>query len=145
MPSVLELIRELAVFEKAPNAVTNTLEMMERDGFGDKPIYGLFVAENADNEIVGISLYYTRYSTWKGPCMYLEDLIVTESERGNGYGKALFDATYEEAQKLGMPYMMWQVLDWNQPAIDFYETYGATFDGEWVNCTVDTTQALNSK
>jgi len=137
LPRTLELIRELAVFERAPNDVTNTLEMMERDGFGERPIFGFFVAES-EGEIVGISLFYHRYSTWKGPCLYLEDLIVTESQRGKGYGKALFERTLQEAKDLDLPYMVWQVLDWNTPAIDFYKEYGAEFSDEWVNCRVAT-------
>ena len=136
LAQVRDLIVELAVFEREPNAVSNTLEMMERDGFGPNPKYGFFVAEH-EEKIVGISLYYYRYSTWKGPCLYLEDLIVTEAQRGRGFGKALFERTLQFAKEEGLPYMSWQVLDWNQSAIDFYGRYGAEFDGEWVNCRVD--------
>lgn len=136
LPRVLELITELAIFEREPDAVTKTVKMMERDGFGNNPVFGFFVAET-DGIIQGTSIYYIRYSTWKGPCLYLEDLIVTESERGKGLGKALFERTLQEAKDQNLPHMMWQVLDWNKPAIDFYEKYGATLDGEWVNCKLD--------
>lgn len=95
LPKVLELIKELAVYEKAPQEVTNTITMMEEDGFGSKPIFGFFVAEN-EKGIVGLALYYYRYSTWKGKRLYLEDIIVTEKERGNGLGKLLFDRTMKQ-------------------------------------------------
>jgi GNAT superfamily N-acetyltransferase len=137
LPRVLELITELAIFEREPDAVINTVAMMERDGFGDKPMYGFYVAE-VDNQIVGLSIFYYRYSTWKGPCLYLEDLIVTESMRGKGHGKELFEITLEHAKKEKLNHVMWQVLDWNKSAIDFYEKYGATLDGEWINCKIDT-------
>src|SRR5688500_9063346 len=94
LPRVFELVKELALFEKAPHEVTNTVERMEEDGFGANPIFGFFVAEN-ENEIVGLSLFYWRYSTWKGKRLYLEDIIVTESERGKGTGKLLFDRTMQ--------------------------------------------------
>ena len=136
VPEVFELVRELAVFEKAPEQVTNTPEMMLKDGFGAEPIFGLFVAE-VDGKVVGISLYYYRYSTWKGKRLYLEDIVVTESMRGYGLGKQLFDATVEEAQTTNCTGMMWQVLDWNKPAIEFYKKYGTRFDEEWINCHLD--------
>jgi GNAT superfamily N-acetyltransferase len=139
LPRVLELVKELALFEKAPHEVTNTLELMEHDGFGPNPIYGFFVAE--DNEgIVGLSLYYWRYSTWKGRRLYLEDIIVTESQRGKGTGKLLFDRTMQHALDENCTGMMWQVLDWNEPAINFYKKYGAKLDGEWINCHLDRSQ-----
>ncbi|MDF7818329.1 GNAT family N-acetyltransferase [Runella sp. MFBS21] len=136
VPSVFELVKELALYEKAPEQVTNTPEMMLKDGFGPDPIFGLFVAE-VDDKVVGISLYYFRYSTWKGKRLYLEDIVVTETMRGYGLGKKLFDATVEEAKATHCTGMMWQVLDWNKPAIDFYEKYGTRFDGEWINCHLD--------
>lgn len=136
LPQVLELIRELAVFERAPNEVTNTLERMLEDGFGAQPIFGFYVAE-VEGIIVGLSLFYYRYSTWKGRCLYLEDLIVTQSHRGLGIGSALFDQTVEHGRKSGCVRMNWQVLDWNVEAINFYEKYGASLDGEWVNCSID--------
>jgi GNAT superfamily N-acetyltransferase len=138
LPRVLELITELAIFEKEPDAVTNTVAMMERDGFGKNPVYGFYVAEE-DGIIVGTSIYYYRYSTWKGPCLYLEDLIVTEKMRGKGIGKALFERTLAKAKDERLPYMMWQVLDWNQAAIDFYHKYDAIGDGEWLNYSVEIT------
>jgi GNAT superfamily N-acetyltransferase len=137
---MMELVRELAVFERAPNEVTVTLNHFIEAGFGENPVWFALVAFAADDpnqEIIGISLYYMRYSTWKGTRLYLEDLIVTEEFRGKGVGKNLFDATVEEAQKLGVSGMMWQVLDWNQQAIDFYKKYGADINGEWLNCSLE--------
>jgi len=139
LPRVLELIKELATFEKAGHEVTNTIELMEYDGFGPNPIYGFFVAEN-ESGIVGISLYYWRYSTWKGKRLYLEDIIVTEQVRGKGIGKLLFDRTMQHTLDQNCSGMMWQVLDWNEPAISFYKKYGAKFDGEWLNCTLESAQ-----
>jgi GNAT superfamily N-acetyltransferase len=137
LPRVLELVKELALYERAPHEVTNTVERMEQDGFGPNPIYGLFVAENARG-IVGISIYYWRYSTWKGKRLYLEDIIVTESERGSGIGKQLFDRTMQHALDENCAGMIWQVLDWNEPAINFYKKYyNAKLDGEWINCSLE--------
>ena len=132
---MMELVRELAVFEKAPDEVTVTLEHFVEAGFGQHPIWQALVALD-EEKIIGISLYYMRYSTWKGTRLYLEDLIVTESYRGKGAGKLLFDATVEEARRLNVSGMMWQVLDWNQPAIDFYKKYGADVSSEWLNCSL---------
>lgn len=139
LPSVLELVKELALYEKAPHEVTNTVERMEKDGFGPSPIYGFFVAEES-SRIVGLSLYYWRYSTWKGKRLYLEDIIVTETERGNGYGKLLFDRTMKKALEENCTGMMWQVLEWNEPAINFYKKYGAKLDDEWTNCSLEADQ-----
>jgi GNAT superfamily N-acetyltransferase len=137
LPRVLELVKELALYERAPHEVTNTVERMEKDGFGPNPIYGLFVAENARG-IVGISIYYWRYSTWKGKRLYLEDIIVTEKERGSGIGKLLFDRTMQHALDEECTGMLWQVLDWNEPAINFYKKYySAKLDGEWINCSLE--------
>ena len=137
IPRVLELIKELALYERAPHEVTNTVERMEKDGFGPNPIYGLFVAEN-ERGIVGISIYYWRYSTWKGKRLYLEDIIVTEKERGSGIGKLLFDRTMQHALDEECTGMLWQVLDWNEPAINFYKKYySAKLDGEWINCSLE--------
>lgn len=137
LPQVLELIKELAEYERAAHEVTNTVALMEKDGFGTNPIYGLFVAET-DKGIVGISIYYWRYSTWKGKRLYLEDIIVTESERGKGYGKLLFDRTMQHALDENCSGMMWQVLEWNEPAINFYtKYYRAKLDGEWINCSLE--------
>jgi|SRR3989304_1260593 len=136
LSAVFELIKELALYERAPHEVTNTVEKMERDGFGDNPIFGFFVAER-DKKIIGLSLYYWRYSTWKGKRLYLEDIIVTEKERGNGIGKLLFEKTMEKAIEENCSGMMWQVLDWNEPGLNFYKKYNAKFDDEWVNCSLD--------
>jgi GNAT superfamily N-acetyltransferase len=139
LPRVLELVKELALFERAPHEVTNTLEKMEVDGFGPHPVYGFFVAESGDT-IVGLSLYYWRYSTWKGKRLYLEDIIVTESSRGKGAGKLLFERTMRKALEEQCTGMMWQVLDWNEPAINFYKKYGSRLDDEWVNCNLEAEQ-----
>lgn len=139
LPRVLELVKELALYERAPEQVSNTVAMMEADGFGPNPIYGLYVAERG-GIIVGISVFYYRYSTWKGRRLYLEDIIVTEKERGNGIGKQLFEVTMKRALDDQCTGMMWQVLDWNEPAINFYKKYGATLDGEWVDCTLEADQ-----
>ncbi len=134
LPQVLALIQELAVYEKAGDQVTNTVAQMELDGFGENPVYGLFVAETS-SEIVGIAIYYYRYSTWKGKWLYLEDIVVTEACRGQGIGKQLFDQVIEKGLSTACTGMMWQVLDWNTPAINFYKKYYApVFESEWLNC-----------
>ncbi|MEO6000932.1 MAG: GNAT family N-acetyltransferase [Chitinophagaceae bacterium] len=134
-PRLLELIHELAVFEKAPQEVSVTLEHFEESGFGDTPVYWAFVAE-ADGRVEGFALYYIRYSTWKGQRMYLEDILVTEKMRGMGLGTLLFDRLLEEAKEKKFKGIVWQVLDWNEPAIKFYKKYKTDFDGEWVNCSL---------
>ena len=139
LPRVLELVKELALFERAPDEVINTVEMMEHDGFGPNPVFGFFVAER-ENVIVGLSLYYWRYSTWKGKRLYLEDIIVTESERGKGLGKLLFDTTMKYSLEQGCTGMVWQVLDWNEPAIQFYKKYGSQMGQEWINCSLERSQ-----
>jgi GNAT superfamily N-acetyltransferase len=141
LPRVLELVKELAEFERAPHEVTNTVLRMEEDGFGKNPVYGFFVAENL-SQIVGLSLYYWRYSTWKGRRLYLEDIIVTESERGKGIGKLLFDRTMQKTLEENCTGMMWQVLDWNDPAINFYKKYGAKLEDEWMNCNLEASQIV---
>ena len=141
-PRLLELITELAIYEKAPNDVTVTLEHFTESGFGEKPIWWAFVATSSPNpfstsgegEIAGFALYYIRYSTWKGQAMYLEDIIVTEKMRGNKIGKLLFDRLIEEAKEKKFNRIIWQVLDWNESAINFYKKYNTEFDGEWLNC-----------
>ncbi|MEO5976689.1 MAG: GNAT family N-acetyltransferase [Chryseolinea sp.] len=139
LPQVFELVKELALFEKAPHEVTNTIEKMELDGFGPNPVYGFFVAET-NGRIIGLSLYYWRYSTWKGKRLYLEDIIVTEEVRGHGIGKKLFDRTMQHTLDEKCTGMMWQVLDWNEPAINFYKKYGTKLDYEWVNCHLESEQ-----
>jgi GNAT superfamily N-acetyltransferase len=141
LPRTLELIRELATFEKAPGEVVNTVAMMEADGFGKQPVFGFFVAES-NNTIVGLSLFYWRYSTWKGKRLYLEDIIVTEAARGRGVGKSLFDRTMQHALDEGCTGMTWQVLDWNEPAINFYKKYGAGMGQDWINCNLEKDQML---
>ncbi|MDB5133526.1 MAG: acetyltransferase family protein [Mucilaginibacter sp.] len=140
-PRLLELVHELALFEKAPQEVTVTLEEFEDAGFGNNPVWKAFVVE-VDNVIVGFGLYYIRYSTWKGCRMYLEDLIVTESWRGKGVGKMLFDRLVQEARELGFNGMTWQVLDWNEPAINFYKKYEAAIEAGWLNASLSKEQIL---
>ena len=134
---LLELITELAVYEKAPNEVTVSLEHFTESGFGKNPVWWAFVAEE-DSVILGFALYYVRYSTWKGQRMYLEDIIVTEKARGKGIGKLLMDRLIEEAKEKKFSGIMWQVLEWNEPAINFYKKYyNANFDTEWTNCSIN--------
>ena len=133
LPSVLDLINELALFEKAPEQVINTVNDMEKDGFGKNPVFNFYVAE-LNNTIVGIAVYFIKYSTWKGKGLYLDDLFVTEKFRGKGIGKKLFDKIIEEAKNINAKQLHWQVLDWNTPAINFYKKYGATVDAEWLDC-----------
>ncbi len=133
---LLELIQELATYEKAPDEVTVTLSHFEASGFGDKPVWWAFVAET-QGVVVGLALYYIRYSTWKGQRLYLEDILVTEEMRGKKIGSLLFDALINEAKEKKYKGMNWQVLDWNEPAINFYKKYNADFDPEWVNCSIN--------
>jgi len=133
---LLELVNELAVYEKAPQEVTVTLAHFMESGFGEKPVWWGFVAEE-DDVILGFILYYIRYSTWKGQRMYLEDFLVTEKARGKGVGKLLFDRLIEEAKEKKISGIVWQVLEWNEPAINFYKKYDTKFDDEWVNCSIE--------
>ncbi len=132
VPATLALIQELAIYEQAPNEVEVSVSSMLRDGFGDQPLYRLWVAE-IDGIIIGIAICYVRYSTWKGPMLYLEDLVVTERQRGRGIGKALFLTAAQFAKDNAYNGMVWQVLDWNKPAIEFYKYFGAQLDPEWIN------------
>ncbi|GGN02082.1 N-acetyltransferase [Dyadobacter beijingensis] len=134
IPAIFELVKELAIYERALNQVTNNVDKMTRD-YNEK-LFDFFVAE-VDAKIIGLCLYYYRYSTWKGKRLYMEDIIVTESMRGNGIGKILFDATVTAAKQVGCTGMMWQVLDWNTSAVNFYRKYGTNFDNEWINCNLD--------
>lgn len=137
---LLGLIKELAVYEKQPDAVTVSMEEFIDSGFGSQQVWEAFVAEqeiNGSLTIIGMSLFYIRYSTWKGRRLYLEDLIVTESMRGQGIGKRLFDITLDVCRERGYNGMVWQALDWNEPALNFYRKYNADFDYEWVNISVE--------
>ena len=130
MPSVLELIQELATFEKEPDAVVVTVDDLVRDGFSENPLFQCFVAE-VDNEIIGMALYYYRFSTWKGKTIHLEDLIVKENKRGTGVGFALYKEIIKQGKAENVRRIEWNVLDWNTPAIDFYEKSGAKVLGDW--------------
>ncbi|MCW3126396.1 MAG: Diamine N-acetyltransferase [Bacteroidetes bacterium] len=134
---IMLLIRELAAFERAPDAVLNTEEEMLRDGFGEQPSFEAFVAEVKDTgEVVGVSLFHWAYSTWKGKYMYLDDLYVKEKMRGQSVGKMLLEAFLQYAQEQGANLVKWQVLNWNEPAIQFYKKYDVTFDNEWIDCKI---------
>ena len=130
MPSVLELIQELATFEKEPDAVVVTVDDLVRDGFSENPLFQCFVAE-VDGEIIGMALYYYRFSTWKGKTIHLEDLIVKENKRGTGAGFALYKEIIKQGKSENVRRIEWNVLDWNTPAIDFYEKSGAKVLGDW--------------
>ncbi|MFH6997518.1 GNAT family N-acetyltransferase [Flavobacterium sp. FlaQc-57] len=135
MKSVLELIRELAIFENEPDAVIITVDDLIRDGFGEKPLFNVFVAEiendSNEKEIVGIALYYYRYSTWKGKTIHLEDLIVKEKMRGTGLGSALYSEIMKQGKRDNVRRVEWNVLDWNTPAVKFYENSGAKILNGW--------------
>ena len=134
-PRILELVKELARYERAPNEVTVSLDHFERSGFGSRPVWWAFVAE-VDGSVEGFALWYVRFSTWKGQRMYLEDLYVTDAMRGKGLGKLLFDKLITEARRKKFNGIMWQVLEWNEPAINFYKKYETSFDPEWINCGI---------
>lgn len=136
-PRIMDLIKELALYEKAPEQVTVTMEHFVETGFGANPFWWAFVAE-VEGVVQGFALYYIRYSTWKGTRLYLEDLLVTNEMRGKGLGKLLLDQLIVEAKEKKFSGMMWQVLDWNEPAINFYKKYyNANLDGEWINCSLN--------
>lgn len=136
-PRLLELVKELALYEKAPEQVTVSLEHFVESGFGENPVWWAFVVEDSTtNTIVGFALYYIRYSTWKGQRMYLEDILVTQTYRGKGIGAMLMDELIKEAAAKNFEGITWQVLEWNEPAINFYKKYNTNFDAEWVNCSI---------
>ena len=136
MSAVLELIKELATFEKEPNAVVVNVTDLERDGYGESPLFYTFIAEQ-NNEIVGMALYYYRYSTWKGRTIHLEDLIVKEKMRGSGLGFELYTAVIAQGKSDGVRRIEWNVLDWNTPAIEFYEKSGAKVLKDWLVAQMD--------
>jgi len=139
-PRLIELVNELAVFEKLPEEVTVSLQEFEDAGFGNNPVWKAFVATDND-VIIGFALYYVRFSTWKGRRVYLEDFLVTEQYRGKGVGKLLFEQIIKETKDLGYSGMVWQVLDWNEPAIKFYNKYEATIEAGWLNASLSQEQA----
>jgi len=136
MPAVLELIRELAVFENEPHAVVITADELVADGFGPNPLFTTFVAQEG-HEIIGMALFYYRYSTWKGKTIHLEDLIVTEKMRGTGAGSALYKEVIKFAKAIGVRRVEWAVLNWNTHAIKFYERSGATIFQDWLTVQMD--------
>jgi GNAT superfamily N-acetyltransferase len=130
--AVMALVHELAIYEKAPQEVTNNATRMLKDGFGENPLFSLWVA-TIDNRVVGMALCYIRYSTWKGPMLYLEDFYVQEAHRGQHIGHQLFEICLAHARNQGLAGICWQVLDWNEPALNFYRKYNAHLDAEWIN------------
>ena len=142
MAAVLNLIKELAIFEKEPNAVVITVDDLLRDGFGESPLFHTFVAE-VDNQIIGTALYYYRYSTWKGRTIHLEDLIVKEDKRGSGAGFALYSEVIRQGKRDNVRRIEWNVLDWNTPAIEFYEKSGARILNDWLVAQMDETAISN--
>lgn len=144
-PRLLELVKELAEYERAPEEVSVSLAHFTESGFGENPVWWAWVAEDvSDSEegrkgqglVIGFALYYIRFSTWKGQRMYLEDIVVTQSMRGKGIGKMLFDRLIAEAKEKDLKGMAWQVLEWNERAIHFYKKYNAELDPEWMNGSI---------
>lgn len=142
LPAMLALIKELAVYEKAAGEVEVTLEQMKEWGFGKHPLFRSFVAESSGS-VIGMALFYDKYSTWKGKCIFLEDIIVTAAKRRLGIGEKLFLAVATLAKEEKVKRLEWQVLEWNEPAIAFYRKFNTQFDGEWINCKL-TEQAIQS-
>ena len=141
VPGMFKLVKELAEFERAPEAVVNTEHILLEDGFGKHSIYKVFIAEEvATGDVIGMALYYTAYSTWKGRIIYLDDLVVTERFRKFGIGKRLLNEVLKEAEQRGVNQIRWQVLEWNEPAIKMYEKVGVTFDPEWIDCKMSKEQ-----
>ena len=133
---ILDLVRQLAAYEREPDAVEVTEEELIRDGFGDKPVFECLVAENEGGKLLGIAIFFIRYSTWRGPSLYLEDLFVDPESRKLGVGQAFFRELAKIALDRGYRQMNWQVLDWNELAINFYKKIGSDLDGEWINGTL---------
>lgn len=138
--SIFKLIKELAIFEKAGDQVTLTPEQLLKDGFQSNPAKYQAVVADKDGEIIGVAIYYFRYSTWKGSTLYLEDLVITERFRRKGIGQALFEHVVYLAKKWDVGRLEWQVLEWNHPAIAFYEAINTKFDKEWINCQLSQDQ-----
>tara|TARA_B100000401_G_C52710198_1_gene673466 strand:+ start:450 stop:902 length:453 start_codon:yes stop_codon:yes gene_type:complete len=136
IPQVLDLIKELAEFENAPDQVTNTIERLENDGFGNQPVYDLFVAES-ENKIIGMAITYFRYSTWKGKNLYIEDLIINKKFRREGIGIKIFEELKKFAKNTSCVGISLQVLDWNKIGINFYKKLNMKFDKEWINCNLN--------
>lgn len=136
IPELLNCIKELALYEKAPDEVEMTEEQLLKDGFGERPLFHFFVAEEA-GEIKGVALYYEKYSTWKGRCLFLEDLIVKKQYRHQGIGELLLNRLKKEAKDTGAKRLEWVVLDWNESAINFYLKQKASIDKEWLSCRVE--------
>lgn len=136
-PFILEMIKELATFEEAADQVELSLATLEKDGFGEHPLYQSLIIENEDKHSIGFCLFYYRYSTWKGKSLYLEDLYIMPAHRGNGAGKMVMDYLLDLAKSTGCGRFEWQVLDWNSKAIKLYESLGATMDSSWINCRIE--------
>lgn len=136
MPRVLELIQELAEYEKEPDAVDITVDDLIRDGFSSPPLFNVLIAEH-NNETIGMALYYNRYSTWKGKTIHLEDLIVSKNSRGTGAGMALYKEIMKIAKEQKVKRVEWVVLNWNEPAINFYNKTGATVLKDWYTVQID--------
>ena len=144
IPGMFRLVKELAEFERAPDAVINTEKILKEDGFGKHSIYKVFIAEEAaTGDVVGMALYYTAYSTWKGRIFYLDDLIVTQAFRKFGIGQKLLNEVLKAAAEAGVNQIRWQVLDWNEPAINFYKKMGAELDATWIDCKMSKEQIQN--
>jgi GNAT superfamily N-acetyltransferase len=144
IPGMFRLVKELAEFERAPDAVVNTEKILQEDGFGKNSIYKVFIAEEvATGDVVGMALYYTAYSTWKGRIFYLDDLIVTQAFRKSGIGQKLLNEVLKAAAEAGVNQIRWQVLDWNEPAINFYKKMGAELDATWIDCKMSKEQIQN--
>ncbi len=140
-PKILEMIKELALFEKAPEKVLNSVEFMKQD----KDLFGCLVAENENSELIGMALYFYAYFTWVGKSLYLDDLYVKPEFRCAGIGSLLLDEIYKIAKSENCRRLRWQVINWNTPAIRLYEKAGATIDNEWSNCDFDYEQIKNFK
>ena len=134
--AIMQLIKELALYEKAPEEVTIDFDHFIESGFGEKPVWWAFVAETAEKQVIGFALYYIRFSTWKGQRLYLEDIVVNEKYRGQSVGSLLLDRLIVEAKEKKFTGMMWQVLDWNEPAINFYNKYDASLEEGWLNASL---------